>query len=102
MKTRIRGLTVELLLRKKFQKVELRKMLIKSITQNKNINLSKRLFFTKLLDKTTKYGTISKQHELCISTGRAKGIVSLLSLSRQSTKRFGLHNKLQNIRVASW
>jgi hypothetical protein len=28
--------------------------------------------------------------------------VSLLSLSRQSTKRYGLHNKLQNIRVASW
>ena len=102
MKSRIRNLTVEFLLREKYRKIEVKKKILKSIIQNKNNNINKRLFFVKLLHNTIKYGTIAKQHELCINTGRSGGIVKLLSLSRHSIKNYGLHNKLQNIRVASW
>lgn len=43
----------------------------------------------------------SKQRCACFATGRAKGLVKFLGLSRQSVKRYALLNKLQNIRVGS-
>ena len=43
----------------------------------------------------------SKQRSACFATGRAKGVVRFLGLSRQSVKRYALLNKLQNIRVGS-
>jgi ribosomal protein S14 len=102
MKNRINNLTIEFLGRKKYKKIETKKILLKCIINTKNIELKKKIFFTKLLDKTKKFNSIVKQNSMCIHTGRAKGIVNLLGLSRHSTKRYGLQNKLPNIRVGSW
>lgn len=102
MKNRINNLTIEFLNRKKYKKIEVKKILLKSVIQTKNMEISKKIFFIKSLDKTKKYNSISKQNSMCIDTGRAKGIINLLGLSRHSTKRYGLQNKLPNIRVGSW
>lgn len=102
MKTRVRFLNIELFNRKKYNKIELKMLLLKSIIQTKNNPLTKKLFFIKKLDIKGFKLSISKQRDFCMSTGRAQGVVNLLSLSRQSVKRRGLINKLQNIQTNSW
>ena len=101
MKTRVRYLSIEFFNRKSYKKNELKHNLLKSIIQNKNNNLIKKLFFLKKLDNLSYRVSISKQRDYCVYTGRAQGIVTLLSLSRQSVKRAALINKLQCIKTNS-
>jgi hypothetical protein len=102
MKKRVRYLGIELFNRKKYNKFELNNTLIKSIIQNKNNLLKKKIYFIKKLDRVGYKYSISKQRDYCMYTGRAQGIIGLTSLSRQSTKRAALINKLQNIQTNSW
>lgn len=103
MKNKIINIKKDILKRKKFTKTEIKKILLKSVIQNKNI---KPIIRAKALRKSYKFSYlsyISKQNNnICLKTGRIKGVYNMFNLSRHSIKKIGVLGNLQNIKVASW
>jgi len=92
-----------LFLRKQFLKTEIKKIILKSIINNKNnkpISRANALFF---LSKIKINNSISKQkNNICLNTGRIKGVLSKINLSRHFLKKLLINNSLQNIKINSW
>lgn len=88
--------------RKLFLKTEIKKIILKSILQNfyiKNIeraDASKKLAFFK--NRTI----ISKQVNVCLSTGRCGGVYKKYNVSRHYIKQLAKFNFLQNTKIKSW
>jgi ribosomal protein S14 len=103
MKNKIINIKKDILKRKKFTKIEIKKILLKSIIQNKNI---KPLIRIKAVRKNCKYSYlsyISKQNNnICLKTGRIKGVYNMFNISRHSIKKISVMGNLQNIKIASW
>ena len=103
MKTKIKGINRDLIKRKKFLKKEIKKIILKSIIQNLNIKPNIRALASKkqIFKQINSY--ISKQNNnICLKTGRVKGVLRLNNLSRHEIKKNGLNGCLQNINIKSW
>lgn len=89
-------------LRKQFIKYELKKIILKSIIQNANVNqLKKKLIQLKLNNITIK-SNICKQINKCIFTGRSRGVYKFINVSRHNIKYLNNLGFIQNLKIASW
>ena len=102
MKNKIINIKKDILKRKKFTKIEIKKLILKSIIQNKNI---KPLVRAKAIRKNCNFSYlsfISKQNNnICLKTGRIKGVYNMFNTSRHFIKKIGMLGNLQNIKIAS-
>lgn len=101
MLKRVERLQVEYAHRKRYLQVEVKHALLKSLIQDHNNDSRYKIIYHKKLRTEMRVIGFSKQRSACALTGRSKGLVRFLGLSRQSVKRCALLNKLQNIRVGS-
>ena len=91
------------LLKAKFAiKFEIKKIILKSIQSNKNTKPIIRAYANYKLSQILKKTSIAKQKNICLQTGRFKGIYKLTSLSRHQMKKLFINNNLQNIQINSW
>lgn len=92
----------EFLKRKKFIKYEIKKIILKSIIENKNIKPIIRANALYKLSKFINKGCIVKQKNICIKTGRMKGTYKLTNFSRHFLRKLFINNNLQNIKISRW
>lgn len=86
--------------RKKFLKIELKKMILKSIFNNKNVNTLVRLRAKMKIDKYSSNKSISKQNNnICLKSGRIGGVFNKFNFSRHEIKNLGKNNDLQNYKI---
>jgi ribosomal protein S14 len=90
-------------IKKKFTKIEIKKIILKSIIQNKNVKPNIRLKATRKICKFSYKSFISKQNNnICLKTGRIKGVYNMFNTSRHFIKKIGVIGNLQNVKIASW
>lgn len=103
MKNKIINIKKDLLKRKKYTKVEIKRILLKSIIQNKNVQPLVRVKAIRKNCKRSYLSYISKQNNnICLKTGRIKGVYNMFNISRHSIKKISVLGGLQNIKIASW
>lgn len=73
--------------------------IVKSVSQNNNINNSIKIYTNFLKSKNLKRNTIiSKKHKVCLYTGKRSGILKSFSFSRYKVKNLILENKFTNLK----
>lgn len=103
LKTKINNIHRDKLKRKEYIRNEIKKIILKSIIQNLNISPIKRSLALKKLSYFKKISSISKQNNnICLKTGRNKGVLRITTLSRHYIKQLSLVGNLQNIKIKSW
>ena len=102
-KNKTNNIRKEILKKKKFAKFEIKRMILKSVIQNFSIKPLIRIKASKLYQSKSKLTFLSKQkNNMCLKTGRIKGVYKQFNLARHYIKYIGINNNLQNIKVASW
>lgn len=103
MKNKINNIVKDKVKRKKYLNNEIKKIVLKSIIQNLNIKPNIRSLAWKKLLKFKLISSISKQNNnLCLRSGRYKGVLRLTNASRHEMKKMGAIGSLQNIKIKSW
>lgn len=103
MKNKINNINKDIIKRKFYLKNEIKKIILTSIIQNLNIKPYIRALAIKKINKFPKISYISKQNNnICLKTGRFKGVLKLTQISRHSIKKLGLVGSLQNIKIKAW
>lgn len=103
MKNKINNINKDIVKRKFYLKNEIKKIILISIIQNLNLKPNLRSLALKKISKLKLISFISKQNNnLCLKSGRFKGVLKLTQLSRHEMKKLGLIGSLQNIKIASW
>lgn len=102
MKNNILSIYKEIFKKKKFIKNEIKKIILKSITQNKNVKPIYRASALYKLSKMDRKTTISKHRNVCLKTGRNKGIYKLTNFSRHYMRKLFCKNILQNLKISKW
>lgn len=91
------------LLKAKFAvKFEIKKIILKSILSNKNVKPITRAYANYKLSLILNRTAISKRNNVCLKTGRFKGVYKLSNLSRHQMKKLFINNNLQNIQINNW
>jgi len=73
--------------------------IIKSVSQNNNINNSMKIYTNFLKCKSLgKNNSLSKKHKVCLFTGKRSGILKGFNFSRYMVKNLILKNKFTNIK----
>lgn len=90
----------EKLIRLNNLKKELFTKILKSILQNNNIVIKKKLYVNYILNKKTnlKNTTISKKNKICLATARRHGMFKNFSFCRHKVKDLVLMNKFTNLK----
>jgi hypothetical protein len=102
MKNKIINIRKDLLKRKKFTKKEIKKIILKSIIQNKNVKPITRMKATRINCNSSYLSFISKQNNnICLKTGRIKGVYNMFNTSRHFIKKISMLGNLQNMKIAS-
>lgn len=102
-KNKINNIVKDQIKRSKFLKTEIKRIILKSIIQNLNIKPNIRALALKKNSKIKIKSFISKQNNnLCVKSGRFKGVLKLTQISRHEMKKLGLNGSLQNIKISSW
>jgi small subunit ribosomal protein S14 len=102
MKRGEKNITKDLIKRKIYIKYELKKIILKSIIQNKN---TKPVIRSYAYYKTINYdrkNSISKQINVCLVRGRHKGVWKFAQLCRHAINKFATTGFLQNMKIKSW
>jgi len=91
------------ILKIKLLKIKLLKNIInnlikKSIFHNRNISKKTRLYAFLNINKKNSI----KDNNICLFTGRKKGIITKFCLSRHQLNKISKHTKLQNFQTNSW
>lgn len=103
IKTKISNIKRDKLKRKEYIKKEIKKIILKSITQNLNLKPFKRSLAFKKLSSLKRITSISNQNNnICLKTGRNKGVLRLTNFSRHYIKQLSQTGSLQNIKIKSW
>ena len=103
MKNKIINIRKDILKRKKFTKIEIKKIILRSIIQNKNVKPLVRIKAARKNCNFSYLSFISKQNNnICLKTGRIKGVYKMFNTSRHFIKKIGMLGNLQNIKIASW
>jgi ribosomal protein S14 len=99
MNKNINNILKEKILRMNLHKKEIFQKILKSISQNNNINNNIKVYAAFIQKKSKKLNTISsRRHRICLITGKYSGILKGFSFSRYTLKRFILDNKLTNVK----
>lgn len=103
MKNKILNINKDKLKRKEYLKKEIKKIILLSLIQNLNLKPIKRALALKKLSNLKRNASISRQNNnICLKTGRTKGVLRLTNLSRHYMKQLSLSGSLQNIKIKSW
>lgn len=103
LKNKINNINKEHIKRKNFLNKEIKKVILKSIIQNLNLKPSIRALASKKNSKLNLINSISKQNNnLCLKTGKFKGVLRVNNISRHELKKQSLTGSLQNIKIKSW
>jgi hypothetical protein len=99
MNKNIKNIMREKITRIKLSKKNILKKILRSISQNNNINNNIKIYTNYIFDKNLKKHTMqTKKHKICFYTGKRGGLVSGFSFSRYKVKNLILENKLTNIK----
>lgn len=102
MRKKIRYIERDLKKRKYFLKNEIKRIIYKSIIQNLHVKPKIRANVSKKVIKIQTNHFISRQNNnLCLNSGRFKGVLKKTNLCRHELKKFGLVGSLQNIKIKS-
>ena len=102
MKNKIINIHKNLHKNKLFAKKEIKNIILKSIIQNRNIKPIIRIKASRYNYNRSNLSFISKQkNNICLKTGRIKGVYNQFNFSRHYLKFLGSNNNLQNIKIAS-
>jgi len=102
-KNKILNIKKNFIKKKKFYKNEIKKVILKSIIQNKNIKPLIRSYSFYKLSKLKYINSVSKQNNnICIYSGRIKGVFSYYKMSRHLIKKKCFLNELQNTKLINW
>lgn len=102
MKNKIKNINKDFLKRNVNIKKELKKLVLRSIIQNLNIKPNIRALAIKKLAKISLNHSISKQNNnLCLLSGRYKGVLKLTQITRHEIKKKAIKGSLQNIKTAA-
>jgi len=103
MNKNIKNILEEKTLRMNLYKREIFQKILKSISQNNNINNNIKIYTNFLQKKSKKLNTISsRRHRICLVTGKYSGVLKGFSFSRYTLKRLILDNKLTNVKKHNW
>lgn len=84
-------------------RTEITSKIKKSIIQNNNIKSQIKIYsIFQTVKKNLKKTHLSKQHKICILTGKRSCVVHNFSFSRYKIKNFILENKLTNTKKNNW
>src|SRR5690242_17243593 len=100
LKNKFININKDLIKRKYFIKYEIKKNILMSIIHNKNLKPILRSSAIYKLSRLTSKSFLSKQNNnICLKTGRIKGVLNLTNLSRHSMKNLAISGYLQNIKI---
>jgi len=103
IKNKILNINKDKIKRKEYIKKEIKKLVLKSIIQNLNLKPIQRALALRRISQFKKNSFISRQNNnICVKTGRNKGVLRLTTLSRHYMKQLSLIGSLQNIKIKSW
>lgn len=100
MNQNIKKILKEKLIRLNNLKKELLVKILKSVLQNNNISVKKKIYANYILNKRTglKNSTISRKNKICLYTARRHGMFKNHSFCRHKIKDLILSNKYTNIK----
>lgn len=103
MNKNIRNILREKITRINLSKKEIFRKILKSISQNNNINNNIKIYANYVLNKgKQKNFFLSKKHKICISTGKRSGLLKGFNISRYVLKDLIIKNRLTNIKKNNW
>lgn len=101
-RNKINSIRKEMVKKKLYTKNEIKQLILKSIVRNFSVKPLIRVKASKLIQAKSKMHFISKQkNNICLKTGRIKGVYNHFNLARHYMKYLGINNNLQNIKIAS-
>ncbi len=102
LKTNIIKNDKEFLKKKKIIKNEIKKLILKSIINNRNEKPIIRSLSNYRLSKLKNWSKSKQKNNICLKTGRFKGVLNTYNVSRHQIKKLILKNQLQNTKINSW
>lgn len=103
MKKKINNINKDVIKRNKFLQIEIEKIISKSIFQNSNVKPQFRALAIKKITKKFNKNSISNQNNnLCLKSGRFKGVLRNTQLTRHEMKKLAITGSLQNFKISSW
>jgi len=103
MKNKILNINKDFVKRRMFIKKEIKKIVLLSIIQNLNLKPIIRANALKKLCAFKRNDSISRQNNnICLMTGRNKGVLNLTNLSRHQIKKLSTVGSIQNFKIKSW
>jgi len=103
LKNNIANINKDLVKRKNFTKTEIKKIILKSIIQNKNLKpIIRSLAFYKLSRLPLKTSISKQNNNICLLSGRIGGVFKNTTFSRHIMKKLSITGNLQNIKIITW
>ena len=102
MKKKNKTIVKDLIYRKHYIKYELKKLILKSIIQNKSSHPLIRYHAKFKLNLITLRSNICKQNNTCIVTGRNGGVFKFLNISRHAIKQLNNNGLISNVKSRAW
>mgnify|MGYP003149526154 CR=1 FL=1 len=81
-----------------FKKFEIRRLILKSLLVEQNLESHEKNFIRYLLSKIPKDSSLTRIRNRCIVTGRGRGVFSKFRLSRIAFKKYSLMGNIYGVR----
>ncbi len=99
MNKNIKNIMKEKLIQIKISKKDILKKILKSISQNNNIENKIKIYTNFIFEKNLKKNNMqTKKHKICFYTGKRAGVINGFNFSRHRIKKLILENKLTNLK----
>lgn len=102
MKREFKNIQIDHNKRKLFLKYEIKKLILKSIFQNRQAINTKRFFIKIQLLGFSKKTNVSFQKKRCVLTGQSNGIYKNFEINRHMVKKLNTFGTIQNITLKKW
>ena len=93
-------------LRVYYNKIEFLRLVYLFLSYNKifnlNFNFRSKIIFIKFFDEFLRRGSITKIHNFCFITGRARGVYRFYHLSRICVRELASKGSLNGLKKTSW
>jgi len=87
----------------KFLKKEIKKIILKSVIQNKNLKpIIRSTAFYKMSRLKFIYSISKQNNNVCLYSGKLKSVFNKFKMSRHFIKKFCSNNSLQNSKIINW
>nr|YP_010183561.1 30S ribosomal protein S14 [Paramecium gigas]QVG61510.1 30S ribosomal protein S14 [Paramecium gigas] len=93
---KLHKINMELLKRKNFKKIEIKKKILKTLKNNKNQELLQYLYINSIVINKQNKDAISRQKNLCAFTGRTKFYIKHFRTGRHFANKLAFFGQLHN------